>query len=122
MEVPRIWRLEKEKYRLTGNICPACETPHFPSRNVCPDCGTVEDSYSKESVQKIEHSVVQNAEAVNPSARITNPEYYRSPRNPNSGEVIPHSQKLKNEALVGAKETPSELNKHIIYQASLPAD
>lgn len=92
MEVPRIWRQEKEKYRLTGNICPDCETPHFPSRNVCPDCGTVESSYSKAAVHKIEHSLNQDGEAVNHSARITNPEYFGDPRNPNSGEVLPHSQ------------------------------
>jgi uncharacterized protein len=39
MEVPRHWRLKKQRYALTGEICPNCKTPLFPPRAVCPHCG-----------------------------------------------------------------------------------
>ncbi len=39
MEVPRHWRLKKQRYALTGEICPSCKTPLFPPRAVCPHCG-----------------------------------------------------------------------------------
>ena len=38
MEVPRHWRLKKQRYTLTGEICPTCKTPLFPPRAVCPHC------------------------------------------------------------------------------------
>ena len=39
MEVPRHWRLKKQRYALTGEICMSCKTPLFPPRAVCPHCG-----------------------------------------------------------------------------------
>ncbi len=39
MEVPRHWRLKKQRYMLTGEVCPTCKTPLFPPRAVCPHCG-----------------------------------------------------------------------------------
>ncbi len=39
MEVPRHWRLKKQRYALVGEICPNCKTPLFPPRAVCPHCG-----------------------------------------------------------------------------------
>lgn len=39
MEVPRHWRLKKQRYALTGEICPICKAPLFPPRAVCPHCG-----------------------------------------------------------------------------------
>ena len=39
MEVPRHWRLKKQRYTLTGEICPNCKTPLFPPRSICPHCG-----------------------------------------------------------------------------------
>jgi len=39
MEVPRHWRLKKQRYQLMGEICPHCDGKHFPPRQVCPDCG-----------------------------------------------------------------------------------
>ncbi len=39
MEVPRHWRLKKQRYALVGEICPSCKTPLFPPRAVCPHCG-----------------------------------------------------------------------------------
>ncbi len=38
MEVPRHWRLKKQRYTLTGEICPNCKAPLFPPRAVCPYC------------------------------------------------------------------------------------
>jgi len=39
MEVPRHWRLKKQRYAMVGEICPDCKTPNFPPRAVCPHCG-----------------------------------------------------------------------------------
>ena len=39
MEIPRHWRLKKQRYSLTGEICPHCEAKIFPPRDVCPNCG-----------------------------------------------------------------------------------
>lgn len=39
MEVPRLWRMKKQRYALVGELCPNCKTPNFPPRAVCPHCG-----------------------------------------------------------------------------------
>jgi hypothetical protein len=39
MEVPRHWRLKKQRYCMQGEICKSCHTPNFPPRAVCPHCG-----------------------------------------------------------------------------------
>jgi uncharacterized OB-fold protein len=39
MEVSRHWRLREQRYRLTGEVCPHCNTAIFPPRDICPDCG-----------------------------------------------------------------------------------
>jgi uncharacterized OB-fold protein len=39
MEVPRHWRLRKQRYGLVGEVCPQCEAKLFPPRDVCPECG-----------------------------------------------------------------------------------
>lgn len=39
MEIPRHWRLRKQRYNLTGEVCPHCEAKLFPPRDVCPECG-----------------------------------------------------------------------------------
>jgi uncharacterized OB-fold protein len=39
MEVPRHWRLKKQRYGLVGEVCPHCEAKIFPPRDVCPECG-----------------------------------------------------------------------------------
>mgnify|MGYP001014086131 FL=1 len=39
MEAPRHWRLKKQRYSLTGEICPHCSAKIFPPRDVCPECG-----------------------------------------------------------------------------------
>lgn len=39
MEIPRHWRLKKQRYGLVGEICPHCQVKIFPPRDVCPECG-----------------------------------------------------------------------------------
>jgi uncharacterized OB-fold protein len=39
MEVPRHWRLQKQRYALIGEVCPHCDAKIFPPRDVCPECG-----------------------------------------------------------------------------------
>ena len=39
MEVPRHWRLRKQRYGLVGEVCPHCDAKIFPPRDVCPECG-----------------------------------------------------------------------------------
>ena len=39
MEIPRHWRLKKQRYELVGEECPHCSFKIFPPRDVCPDCG-----------------------------------------------------------------------------------
>jgi len=39
MEVPRHWRLKKQRYALIGETCPHCDAKIFPPRDVCPECG-----------------------------------------------------------------------------------
>lgn len=39
MEVPRHWRLRKQRYSLMGEVCPHCDAKIFPPRDVCPTCG-----------------------------------------------------------------------------------
>lgn len=39
MEVPRHWRLRKQRYSLVGEVCPHCDAKIFPPRDVCPACG-----------------------------------------------------------------------------------
>jgi uncharacterized OB-fold protein len=39
MEIPRHWRLRKQRYSLTGEVCPHCNTKLFPPRDICPECG-----------------------------------------------------------------------------------
>lgn len=39
MEVPRHWRLKKQRYAMVGEICPTCKMPNFPPRAVCLYCG-----------------------------------------------------------------------------------
>jgi uncharacterized OB-fold protein len=39
MEIPRHWRLQKQRYALVGEECPHCSAKIFPARDVCPECG-----------------------------------------------------------------------------------
>jgi uncharacterized OB-fold protein len=39
MEIPRHWRLKKQRYSLVGEVCPHCDAKIFPPRDVCTKCG-----------------------------------------------------------------------------------
>lgn len=39
MEIPRHWRLRKQRYSLVGEVCPHCNARLFPPRDICPECG-----------------------------------------------------------------------------------
>lgn len=39
MEAPRLWRTQKQRYRLIGENCPHCDEKMFPPRDICPRCG-----------------------------------------------------------------------------------
>ena len=39
MEIPRNWRLQKQRLGLVGEVCPHCQAKIFPARDVCPQCG-----------------------------------------------------------------------------------
>ena len=124
MEVPKSWRQQSQGYSLVGNICGNCDEKHFPPRDVCPDCGAAESGKVLPSASiNIERTIRQNSDTFNQSIRITNPEYNGIPKNPNERDVVPHSQTLKDETLVGVNEIPVKIKEQIIYSASLlPAD
>jgi len=39
MEIARYWRLNAQRYRLAGSLCPNCGQPTLAPRPVCPRCG-----------------------------------------------------------------------------------
>jgi uncharacterized OB-fold protein len=39
MDIPRHWRLRKQRYALVGEVCEHCDTKLFPPRDLCPECG-----------------------------------------------------------------------------------
>ncbi|MBT3241461.1 MAG: Zn-ribbon domain-containing OB-fold protein [Chloroflexi bacterium] len=39
MDIPRHWRLKKQRYALVGEVCDHCDSKVFPPRDICPDCG-----------------------------------------------------------------------------------
>jgi hypothetical protein len=39
MDIPRHWRLKKQRYALVGEVCDHCDTKLFPPRDICPGCG-----------------------------------------------------------------------------------
>lgn len=38
MEIPRHWRLRKQRYGLQGEVCGRCDEKIFPPRDICPNC------------------------------------------------------------------------------------
>jgi len=38
MDIPRNWRLRKQRYQLEGSKCPTCHTTYFPPRELCKHC------------------------------------------------------------------------------------
>lgn len=39
MDIPRHWRLRKQRYSLAGEECGHCDAKLFPPRDICPECG-----------------------------------------------------------------------------------
>jgi len=39
MDIPRHWRLRKQRYALVGEVCEHCDAKVFPPRDLCPECG-----------------------------------------------------------------------------------
>lgn len=39
MEIPRHWRLRRQRYALIGEVCDHCGAKLFPPRDICPHCG-----------------------------------------------------------------------------------
>ena len=39
MDIPRHWRLKKQRYALVGEVCEHCNAKVFPPRDICPECG-----------------------------------------------------------------------------------
>lgn len=38
MTIPNLWRTQKQRYSLQGEVCPHCSSAIFPPRRVCPYC------------------------------------------------------------------------------------
>ncbi|MEX1246876.1 MAG: Zn-ribbon domain-containing OB-fold protein [Anaerolineales bacterium] len=39
MDIPRHWRLNRQRYALVGEVCEHCDAKLFPPRDICPECG-----------------------------------------------------------------------------------
>jgi uncharacterized OB-fold protein len=46
MGIPVLWRSQKERYSLQGEVCPACDRAVFPPRRFCPYCGREAEAHS----------------------------------------------------------------------------
>ncbi|MDH5651333.1 MAG: Zn-ribbon domain-containing OB-fold protein [Gammaproteobacteria bacterium] len=42
MDLPRIWRLKSQRYKLEGSQCKSCQKLSFPPVQVCSDCRSQE--------------------------------------------------------------------------------
>lgn len=58
MAVPNLWRTKEQRYRLQGNVCPACSNTIFPPKRVCPHCqhGSASLTTNGSESDKHEHS------------------------------------------------------------------
>ena len=39
MEIPRHWRIKRQRLGLIGEVCPHCDVKIFPPRDICMECG-----------------------------------------------------------------------------------
>jgi uncharacterized OB-fold protein len=51
MEIPQHWRLNAQRYALTGTVCEVCGTAHFPPRAVCSAC--VQNGHAEQPVEVV---------------------------------------------------------------------
>ena len=62
MEIPRHWRLQRQRYALVGEVCPHCGSKIFPPRDVCPECGgEAKKSYTFSGRGKVYSFAVMNS-------------------------------------------------------------
>lgn len=63
MEIPRHWRMRKQRYQLAGAICQQCENMIFPPRAVCVQCnqGWKVSQYANDAVAMPETMIAGTA-------------------------------------------------------------
>ncbi len=54
MEVPRHWRLKKQRYQLIGENCPHCGEKIFPPRDICPNSSCGKNTFTLPLISKVE--------------------------------------------------------------------
>ena len=68
MEIPRHWRIRKQRYSMIGATCPNCENKMFPAREVCPQCG-----HGSQAASHITQAEVLFPQGASVSAHILRP-------------------------------------------------
>ncbi len=53
MEIARYWRMNGQRYNLTGSICNCCGKHHFSPRPICDACQGESIGLSKTSGQQV---------------------------------------------------------------------
>ena len=46
MHIPRYWRVQSQRYSLTGEICKQCGARLFPPRDICPECRELAQTFA----------------------------------------------------------------------------
>jgi uncharacterized OB-fold protein len=54
MEVPRNWRLKRQRYLLIGEICPHCDERIFPPRDICIGIGCGKNTFTQPLTTRVE--------------------------------------------------------------------
>ena len=72
MEVPRYWRLQKQRYQLLGEECPHCSEKIFPPRDLCPRCnkGTLNNNlgvYIGNGIDETKNYTLESRAGVEPA-------------------------------------------------------
>jgi hypothetical protein len=67
MEIPRHWRLKKQRYNLEGNLCNVCDAKIFPPREICPECGK---DTQPTPVSAVNREIYSSAESLQPAVAI----------------------------------------------------
>ncbi len=101
MENPRHWRLNRQRYSLTGTECPHCLEKHFPPREVCPDCRIYGNN----------HTASKQPDEINQSAIVTCPIYNGDSSSYLYREVRNYSEMIKSE--IDREMTGQEINNQV---------
>lgn len=51
MEIARYWRLNNQRYNMTGSVCTQCGKPYFSPRPICDACQNDSAASAKRSQQ-----------------------------------------------------------------------